>query len=44
MNKTAASAAQLAKRILLQAYAEQLLAPSCARINKNFWGWKSLKS
>jgi len=34
--KTAASAAQLAKCILLQLIHVQLLAPSCAKTNKNF--------
>jgi len=36
VNKTAASAAQLAKRILLHAPARTTVAPSCARTNKNF--------
>jgi len=36
VNKTAASAAQLAKCILLHASARTPVAPSCARINKNF--------
>jgi len=38
VNKTAASAAQLAKCILLHASARTTVA------NKNNWGWKSLKS
>jgi len=36
MNKTAASAAPLAKRILLYASARTTVDPSCARTNKNF--------
>jgi len=39
VNKTAASATQLAKCILLHAYSRtfvQLLAPSCVWTNKNF--------
>jgi len=37
MNKTAASATQLAKCILLHAYSRTtLLSPSCARTNKKF--------
>jgi len=34
--KTATSAAQLAKCILLHASARTTVAPSCARTNKNF--------
>jgi len=36
VNKTAAIAASLAKRILLHASARTNVAPSCARSNKNF--------
>jgi len=36
VNKTAASAAQLAKCILLQAYLRITAALSCASTNKNF--------
>jgi len=36
VNKTATSAAQLAKCILLQASACTAVAPSCSRTNKNF--------
>jgi len=39
VNKTAASAIQLARRILLHAYScknVKQLAPSCASTNKNF--------
>jgi len=36
VNKTAASAAQLAKCILLHTYSRTTVAPSCARTNKNF--------
>jgi len=36
MNKTAASAAQFAKCILLHAYSRTTAAPSCARTNKYF--------
>jgi len=37
MNKTTASAAQLAKCILLHAYIHvHLIAPGCARTSKNF--------
>jgi len=36
VNKTAASAAQLAKCILLHASAHATVAPSCARTNNNF--------
>jgi len=36
VNKTAASAAQLAKCILLHAYSRTTAALSCARTNKNF--------
>jgi len=36
VNKTAASAAQLAKYILLHASARATVAPSCARTNKTF--------
>jgi len=36
VNKTAASAAQLVKCILLRAYSRTTAAPSCARTNKNF--------
>jgi len=36
VNKTAASAAQFAKCILLHAYSLTAAAPSCASTNKNF--------
>jgi len=36
VNKTAASATQLAKCILLHASARTTVTPSCARTNKNF--------
>jgi len=36
VNKTAASAAQIAKCILLHAYSCTTAAPSCASTNKNF--------
>jgi len=36
VNKTAASAALLAKCILLHALARTTVAPRCARTNKNF--------
>jgi len=36
VNKTAASAAQLATCILLHAYARTTAAPSCTSTNKNF--------
>jgi len=36
VNKTASSAAQLAKRILLHASTRTAVAPSCMKINKNF--------
>jgi len=36
VNKTAASATQLAKSILLQASARTNVAPSCTKTNKNF--------
>jgi len=36
VNKTAASAAQSAKCILLHASAPTIVAPSCARTNKYF--------
>jgi len=36
VSKTAASAAQLAKCILLHAYSRATAAPSCARPNKSF--------
>jgi len=36
VNKTAASAAQLAKCILVHASARTTVAPNCARTNKNF--------
>jgi len=36
MNKTAASATQLAKCILLHVSVRTTVAPSCARTNKNF--------
>jgi len=35
-NKTAASAAKLAKRILLHVYSSTTVALSCAKTNKNF--------
>jgi len=35
-NKTAASAAQFAKCILLHTYSRTIAAPSCASTNKNF--------
>jgi len=36
VNKTAASVAQFAKRILLHASSRTTAAPSCASTNKNF--------
>jgi len=36
VNKTATSAAQLAKRILLHAYSCTTASYSCARTNRNF--------
>jgi len=36
MNKTAASAVQLAKYILLHSYSHTTVALSCARTNKHF--------
>jgi len=36
VNKTAASATQWAKCILLYVYSRKTAAPSCARTNKNF--------
>jgi len=36
MNKTAASATQLSKCILLHAYSRATAAPSCASTYKNF--------
>jgi len=36
VNKTVASAAQLAKCILLHAYSRTKAVPCCARTNKNF--------